>query len=120
MSENEQCMLYQGTSKDRCGYAKVSYVNPVTKVNTGTSAQRMAKMIEQRQLDLGPFQASHICHNKLCVRSDHINMEDRATNNARRVCLKGGLCVRHPTGDGSFHPDCLLALFRGMLFYSYT
>lgn len=108
-SENGACMLYKGTSRDRAGYARFRYNIPDI-CQKETSAHRMAKMLEQKSLDLGSNDASHLCHNKLCVYAPHLNLESSQTNNARRRCVHAGVCSRHPRGDGTYHPDCLLHL----------
>lgn len=38
---------------------------------------------------------SHICHNKLCVRLEHLSLEPPNINNKRQVCKNEGLCTGH-------------------------
>ena len=108
-SENGVCMLYKGSSRDRQGYGRVRYNIP-DGGQKETSVHRMAKMLEQKQLNLGPNDVSHLCHNKLCVYTPHLNLESSQTNNARKSCVHSGVCSRHPKGDNTFEPDCLLHL----------
>ena len=118
LSENDECMLFNGGSRDKEGYGRMRYSVPGENVERETSAHRMAKMLELKVLDERDCDASHLCHNKLCVRADHINFEDTIINNSRKACVARGVCNRHQKADGTHHPDCLLALRRGRLYYS--
>ena len=109
VSENGVCMLYQGCSRDKDKYGRMRFNVPGIGQKQ-TSVSRMAKMIEQRVLDLGANDVSHLCHNKLCIYTPHLNLESSLTNNARKSCVTAHVCSRHPRGDGTFHPDCLLTL----------
>ena len=116
LSENGECMLYNGAVR-RDGYCGISYRDPVDKHQTGANAHRIAKMVQNftlhRTIYLADGDASHLCHNKQCVRPDHVNIEPSQVNQSRKVCIRLGRCTRHPKGDGGeFHPDCLLELRR--------
>ena len=111
-SVNDECMLYAGGSRDREGYARFRY--NIEGRQRETSAHRMAKMLELRELNVGGKDASHLCHNKLCIFSPHIKLETSQLNNARRRCVFAGACTKHPKEDGhGYHPDCLLHLRQG-------
>ena len=116
LSENGQCMIYQGNVRAKDGYQGISFIHPVTKRNTSQNAHRIAKMLqnydEKGSIELGDGDASHLCHNKTCIRPDHIEIESSATNKRRKICIGLQRCTHHPKGDGQFHPDCLLHLRR--------
>ena len=38
---------------------------------------------------------SHLCHNKLCLKLDHLSYEPAHINNARKVCQSTGECTGH-------------------------
>lgn len=50
------------------------------------------------------LEVSHLCHTRLCVTPDHLNLEPGTTNHERRHCRNQGLC----TGGHDGHPDCLI------------
>ena len=108
LSVNDECMLYNGGSKDKEGYGRMRYTVPGENAERETSVHRMAKMVERKLLNVGDFDASHLCHNKLCIRPDHVHLERTEYNNARKACVNKGHCNHH----GS-NPDCLLQLRRG-------
>lgn len=119
LSENDECMLYNGGSRTTEGYGRMRYTVPGENVERETSAHRMAKMVEMRDLNAGnELDASHLCHNKICVRPEHIHFENTLINNARRACVNRGQCSRHPSRNGEFFPDCMLMLRRGRLYYT--
>ena len=38
-------------------------------------------------MDITGKDISHLCHNKLCVRGEHLSAEPHAVNNARQKCV---------------------------------
>jgi len=50
----------------------------------------------------GTAQASHLCHNSLCVNTEHIVAEDRAINEARKKCAKQMQVAYVRKDDGSW------------------
>ena len=52
--------------------------------------------------ELSHLDVSHICHTASCGNIKHLCLEDRLTNNQRKVCNSSGSCTGH---DG--HPDCI-------------
>lgn len=46
---------------------------------------------------------SHLCHNKLCIRLNHLSLEPQSVNNSRKTCALEGQCEGH----GSSFPRCL-------------
>ena len=51
--------------------------------------------------------ASHLCHNALCINAAHISLEPRYVNNNRQQCIRKGFCHGHAD-----YPQCKLALVR--------
>ena len=49
------------------------------------------------------MEVSHLCHNKLCIRSDHLVLETHAQNMMRITCKNNGWCTEAHGG-----PTCLL------------
>ena len=105
VAANNFCLLYNGDQNAQ-GYSKVSYRTPLTGHSTSSNIQRIAVMVRQGTLDLDPrLDASHLCHNPLCINVDHIHLEPRKVNCQRRRCVSEGQCLGH---EG--HPECLLHL----------
>lgn len=46
---------------------------------------------------------SHLCHNRLCVRVQHLSYEPQLINNKRLVCKNDGECFGHYG-----YKDCIL------------
>ena len=38
---------------------------------------------------------SHLCHNKLCVKIEHLSLEPASINNNRQICKNEGECTGH-------------------------
>lgn len=87
---HNRCLIGQKTP-DPSGYIKV---------NCGDSndySQRviMRLVLGSREFEAkGAMQASHLCHNKLCLNAAHINMETPLENVARKTCVKFGFCMQ--------------------------
>lgn len=48
------------------------------------------------------LEMSHLCHNSLCVNSDHINLEPKAVNLERKHCVNQDSCTQN------HNPYCIL------------
>lgn len=66
-------------------------------------AHRVALMLKWRVtksdfpavgVDGGPVECSHLCHNKICVNVDHLNLEPHSVNSERTHCKLQGRCTR--------------------------
>lgn len=51
--------------------------------------------------DLGK-DVSHLCHERACVKWEHLNIETRSVNNKRKSCVQMGFCSGHDP-----EPDCV-------------
>ena len=107
LADNGQCQIWGGGKefrRDYCiGFTNVTFPDGrCQKINVA----RLAKIINLKNLEISPYlDASHICHNSLCTNPDHINLEKRAVNNERKICVSTNHCIHHGN-----HPDCLLNL----------
>ena len=106
-SEQDQCWIYQGNTK-KDGYAYVTFRKPGKEKPVTSSVQRVSLMILRQSFDLPEGDASHLCHNRLCVRHSHISLEPRSVNTQRRTCVREKKCLHHPKEDGGYFPDCLI------------
>jgi hypothetical protein len=67
---------------------------------------RPALMIKLRSLSIPKeLDASHLCHNILCVNVDHLILLPHSVNNNRQCCKSYGNCIGH----GDF-PSCMIKL----------
>ena len=63
-------------------------------------------MLQHRITRVDPgLDASHLCHNTLCVKESHISMEPHSVNNNRQYCIAQNICFGH----GEYR-QCLLEL----------
>lgn len=49
-----------------------------------------------------PIEVSHICHNSLCIRPDHLVLETHRTNMGRNTCKQKRICSQ------DHNPPCLI------------
>ncbi len=80
-----------GVNKDGYGVLKVK-INDQYKV---VSAHRLAYWVFIGHCDTVGYDASHLCHNKKCIRIDHISMEPTHINQSRKHCSNEGRCFTH-------------------------
>ena len=60
------------------------------------TAHRLSYMLYQRQTFMrANLDASHLCHNSLCVNAEHISLEPHSVNIQRNSCKKTGNCSGH-------------------------
>lgn len=95
------CREWEGC-KDRHGYGtkRVTWPDGSVKLER---VHRVAYMVHHRALrhELLQFssadnlEVSHLCHNKLCIRPDHLILESHEANCERKSCQLLGQCVRH-------------------------
>ena len=78
---------------------------PNAEKRTKINVARLSKILNKACVDIGTGDASHLCHNSLCVNSSHINIEPRTINNQRKICVSINKCIGHTD-----NPECLLHL----------
>ena len=97
------CLLWSGErGSDGYGLFRFTYDKERYKVRV----HRFLFFIDKRIPHYDKMaQVSHICHNKLCIKMDHLNLEDAATNTERNICSRtpGQRCIGH---NGA--PNCIL------------
>lgn len=107
LARNHECFLWdQGTTKDG-KYGLISFLDPISGTWKKKKAHRFSYMVYNNYLELNKiFDASHLCHNSLCVNAAHINLEPHHINNNRIYCKHRNSCQGHAN-----YPDCRLDLF---------
>lgn len=105
LGENGECQLWVGGTERRRNYVmgviNVSFLNGKRrKMNVA----RLSKMLALKNIEIDSnLDASHLCHNALCIRPEHINFERHSINNERRICVDNKICIHH-----GCQPDCML------------
>ena len=104
LAQNNICMLWSGPQMNN-KYGAFNYFDGVKWCRK--TAHRMAYIVYIACDFLIPniLDCSHLCHNVLCINSDHIVLEPRYINNSRKCCVSSNIC----TGHGDF-PNCRLDL----------
>ena len=115
VSDNGQCIMWTGCCKGRGVRYGVMCVN-VSLHGPGVwrrvAVHRLALMKTPTNFSLNDVlnaqgDASHLCHNSLCINASHISLEPHCVNNKRRQCTRKGICQGHMD-----YPMCKLALVR--------
>ena len=106
-ASNDECRLYVAKDAKDNGYINVTYRHPVTGRRACSNIHRLALMLSGGTFKELPsdLDASHLCHNKICVRLSHLSLEPRQVNLSRKRCVKAGQCKGHLS-----YPECLLHL----------
>jgi len=88
------CLFWTGAT-DRYGYGVHRVV--LNRKRLKLHVHRLAFFLSEPHFrPLSPqFHVSHICHNKLCLRSEHLSYETASVNNLRKVCRLNGQCTGH-------------------------
>ena len=100
------CVVFD-KKPDNDGYIRLSLrkidLETGQKYTSSISMQRAVILCKEniQDLPLG-LTASHLCHNTLCCREDHLSLEPHQVNCERRTCKLHKKCYRH-----GFHPDCV-------------
>ena len=104
LAENGECQLYNGpTRKDN--YCYLTYFDSAADRNKMSSIQRLSYWLAHPKLSLSPkMHVSHLCHNKRCIKPEHLVYETAKDNCGRRPCARAGQCL------GGHAPACLANL----------
>lgn len=106
-ANNRQCSIWTGakTSDGRYGRLVVTFPDHSRKDMRVTRLLYMMKHetlqipthdIENRRLEM-----SHLCHESLCINTDHLILESHTINMEREHCANQGFCAK------SHHPHCI-------------
>ena len=106
LAHNSDCRIWTGSVTSNGLYGLLSYRDPETNTWKKKHVHRLALMVKLRSLTIPKeLDASHLCHNSLCVNADHLNLEPHSINNNRQCCRGYGSCIGH----GDF-PGCMMKL----------
>ena len=108
ISIEKHCQTGQGGLKctewvgycDREGYPVKRITWPDGKC-TQARVQRLVMMVEKKcqlpycDINGHCMDVSHLCHNRACVKSEHLTFEAHYVNTGRRQCIALGSCLGH-------------------------
>ena len=102
VSDNGQCIMWTGCCKGRgVRYAvmcvSVSLHGPGVWGRVAVHRLAIALMKTPTNFSLNDVlnaqgDASHLCHNSLCINASHISLEPHCVNIKRRQCTRKGIC----------------------------
>ena len=100
------CLVYGSAGKYHS--IKIHHFGPGRQIRL--YAHRLALLNKIKELDIPKdLEASHLCHEKACIKMDHIEAEPRHINMARIPCMNERrdrmdphFCFGHPG-----YPDCV-------------
>lgn len=102
LAANMQCNLWTGTTSKGYGVINVSF-GP--KEWRQMPVHRAAYFAHKSVYLPKEIEISHLCHNALCVRIDHLSAEPHHVNMNRLLCVNREQCFGH---EG--YKNCLLEL----------
>lgn len=104
ISPNGVCQLWGG-GIDNYGYGRIKV--RIAETDHSLTVHRLSYILSH-EIELGDIahtDVSHLCHNKLCIKKEHLSLEPHEINLNRRPCINMGRCLHH----GVFE-DCMLNL----------
>ncbi|KAH3835674.1 hypothetical protein DPMN_109033 [Dreissena polymorpha] len=96
------CRLWVG-EHDRYGYAVLRATVAGKRIHF--LAHRLAFFLHflGTMMLIDTMNVSHICHNKKCIKVEHLSYEPQSVNNSRKKCLATRECTGHHG-----YPKCIL------------
>lgn len=106
---NGECIIWTGYSRDGgrgifYGEIKASYPEINQKLRK-IPVHRLAYFLKHPEHYGRVGDCSHLCHNSLCIKAEHMSLEPHYINNNRQVCSNIKKCQGHAP-----YQDCLLHL----------
>lgn len=87
------CRLWDG-EKDRYGYGV--HRHPFDGKRVRLLVHRLAYYLSRLPTTLSPtYHVSHLCHQNLCINTDHLSYEPQSVNSKRNQCKLEGECTGH-------------------------
>ena len=96
LAENGECRIWCGAMKKSGNYG-------VMNVKLSRSSQwrcivvhRVSYMVNHNTVSLSTdLDVSHLCHNSLCIKAEHLSLEPHHINNNRQYCKSKQQCLGH-------------------------
>lgn len=107
LAKNGECRLWEGGLTSNRRYGVVCFKDPKTQKWIKRHVHRVSYMVFVRDFSIPSYlDASHLCHNNLCINSSHISLEPHHINNNRSGCRSSQTCHEHGP-----YPACRLELY---------
>ena len=107
LADNGHCAIWTGATHKNGKYGVIKYKHPLNNTWHVIHAHRLSKLLSLGICDMpADIDASHICHNSLCINPQHISFEPHGFNNQRQICMAANKCFGHPDPL----PECLVHL----------
>lgn len=90
---SDRCKTWVGTiNKDGYGVIRLMFRNHRRRV----TVHRLQYFLQNNCMPLSPqLHVSHICHNRLCVKIQHLSLEPCKVNSDRKRCNLDKACTGH-------------------------
>jgi hypothetical protein len=107
------CILWNTSGKSK--YGKMSVLWPVATKSNTEYVHRVAYILDH-VVEYPGFklpsdddnEVSHLCHNSLCINTEHLSFEHRLINNDRkRQCVAKHVCIKAHKRCGISYKDCI-------------
>ena len=110
------CLIFEGKIRPTDGYCYLTYT--YFGRTTSCTVGKAQWLVQNKKCPLqdipDKYQVSHLCHNKNCIKKEHLTLEPGWVNLRRKMCITGRQCIGH----GQF-PQCQLD-YRFVYNYTYT
>lgn len=100
LAPNGECRIWKSNPKN--GYGWINF--KIAGKWTGQYCHRLVYMMKHPKEKL-ENQISHLCHNRMCNKYEHLSHEPSQINNNRQSCVNTGRCMGHQG-----YADCKLHL----------
>ena len=104
-SEVQGHLFYKG--QNRGSYSQTSFTLRGIKFHTRKHQLSLFLKLKAQSFDMDEWgdnvTASHLCHQKSCLKDEHLSLETLEINRERDECLRRRRCLGHKD-----HPDCLV------------
>ena len=105
-ASNDNCKLWTGAKTKDSKYGVICFKHPELLKWKTMHVHRLSRMIYEENIAVSNhLDASHLCHNSLCVEPSHIIFEHHGINCQRLTCATFKKCTGHVN-----NPDCLVDL----------
>ena len=106
-----ECHIWQkgGTGPPNHKYGTIRVKFPGMNSSKNFYVHRLSYMCSRRTMHLPEsLHVSHLCHNTLCIKPEHLSLEPQYINNGRKNCLQ-----RNPPGCSGhgIYPKCIYIFF---------
>lgn len=97
------CIEWTGTNQNGYGVINLKVFIDNGCIWKRFYTHRIMFMLENGHYIKEHYEVSHLCHNRLCLKTVHLCMEPPAVNKQRESCLVLGKCIGHGK-----NPSCML------------